>query len=247
MGRFRASGRHGTRKANPRNLAPRGDSRKEKGPGDYPGPLDWWRWRESNPRPKALHPRLYMLSPPFVLGLRKHGVRSTPQDTPARSCFRLAGRRRKPFRDDDPTSTSTDTSGFGAYALSGESVDVVVGVCGFAAGLTRKAAPSACARQFRNPRRSQDTPGSAVVVERLTRPVWVRAGGAARGRRRCPACGRACVQASLLRWRRARCFSRCQSLSRALSRLSCSCLPLASASSSLTLLDFQYIAVGTSV
>src|SRR3546814_4801192 len=30
-------------------------------------------------------------------------------------------------RDDDPTSTSTGTGGFGAYALSGESVVVVVG------------------------------------------------------------------------------------------------------------------------
>src|SRR5690606_19356705 len=27
----------------------------------------WWRRRESNPRPQALRPRLYMLSPPFVL------------------------------------------------------------------------------------------------------------------------------------------------------------------------------------
>ena len=72
-----------------------------------------------------------MLSSPFVLGLRKHGVRSTPQDIPALSRFRLAGRRRKPSRDSDPTSTSTGTSGFGAYALSGESVDVVVGVAVF--------------------------------------------------------------------------------------------------------------------
>src|SRR3546814_6439385 len=46
--------------------------------------------------------------------------------------------------DDDPTSTSKGTSGFGAYALSGESVDVVVGVWFFAAGLSRKATPSAC-------------------------------------------------------------------------------------------------------
>ena len=42
----------------------------------------WWRWRESNPRPKALHPRPYMLSSPFGLALRQHGVRSTPQDQP---------------------------------------------------------------------------------------------------------------------------------------------------------------------
>ncbi len=42
--------------------------------------------------------------------------------TPARQA---ADRRRS--RDSDPTSTSTSTSGFGAYALSGESVVVVVG------------------------------------------------------------------------------------------------------------------------
>jgi len=27
----------------------------------------WWRWRESNPRPKALNARIYMLSSPFDL------------------------------------------------------------------------------------------------------------------------------------------------------------------------------------
>ena len=85
----------------------------------------------------------------------------------------LAGRRQGRFRDDDPTSTSTGTSGFGAYALSGESVDVVVGVWVFAAGLTRKATPSACAERFRDPRRSQCTPGKC----RYRRP------GQYRGRR----------------------------------------------------------------
>ena len=54
-------------------------------------------------------------------------------------------------------------------------------------------------------------------------------------------------QASLLCRRMTRCFSRCQSRSFAVSRLSCSCLPLARAISSLTLLPFQYIAVGTMV
>src|SRR5690606_42098045 len=65
---------------------------------------------------------------------------------------------------DDPTSTSTGTGGFGAYALSGESVVVVVGNYEFAAGLTRKAAPSACARRFRDPRRSQCTPGLSITL-----------------------------------------------------------------------------------
>src|SRR3546814_16545675 len=71
--------------------------------------------------------------------------------------------------DDDPTSTSKGTSGFGAYALSGESVDVVVGVWFFAAGLSRKATPSACARRFRNPRRSQCTPGNVDLAWRIDR------------------------------------------------------------------------------
>ncbi len=70
-----------------------------------------------------------------------------------------AGGRRGRSRDNDPTSTSTGTSGFGAYALSGESVVVVVGNYKFAAGLTRKAAPSACTKLSHYPRRSQDTPG----------------------------------------------------------------------------------------
>src|SRR5690606_25026473 len=78
---------------------------------------------------------------------------------------RLTGRRRDLSLDDDPTSTSKGTSGFGAYALSGESVDVVVGVWIFAAGFTRKATPSACARRFRNPRRSQCTPGNVDFAD----------------------------------------------------------------------------------
>src|SRR5690606_14192346 len=84
-GRFGTSEGDGTRRANPRNPAPRGDSRKEKGPGDYPGPWCWWRWAESNRRPKALHPRHYMLSPPLDLGPRQHGVRSAPGTQPVSS------------------------------------------------------------------------------------------------------------------------------------------------------------------
>ena len=44
---------------------------------------DWWRWAESNRRPKELHPRHYMLSSLFDLDLRQHDVRSTPSATPA--------------------------------------------------------------------------------------------------------------------------------------------------------------------
>src|SRR5690606_24079216 len=87
----------------------------------------WWRWRELNPRPKALHPQYYMLSPPLDLVPEQHGVRSASRDQPVSS----TGADRRPprldSRNNDPTSTSTGTSGFGAYALSGESVVVVVG------------------------------------------------------------------------------------------------------------------------
>jgi hypothetical protein len=65
--RFGASGCDGTRRADTRNPASRGDSRKEKGPGDYPGPSDWWRRRESNPRPRDLRLWLYMRIRVFVL------------------------------------------------------------------------------------------------------------------------------------------------------------------------------------
>lgn len=76
----------------------------------------------------------------------------------------LTGRRRHLSRDNDPTSTSTGTSGFGAYALSGESVDVVVGVWVFAAGLSRKATPSACAVRSRNPPSKPVHPRETVDV-----------------------------------------------------------------------------------
>src|SRR4249919_1624259 len=89
--------------------------------------LKWWSWRELNPRPRALYLRHYMLSSLLILVCRQHNVRGTPSDTPAKFRHRLAGRRRCRFRDNDLTSTSTGTSGFRAYALSGESVVVVVG------------------------------------------------------------------------------------------------------------------------
>jgi len=82
---FRADRQDGIRKPNGRNPAWRGDFRQEKGPGDYPDPCDWWRWRELNPRPKALHPRHYMLSPPLDLVPRQHGVQSAPGNQPVSS------------------------------------------------------------------------------------------------------------------------------------------------------------------
>src|SRR5690606_34623471 len=84
-GRFGTSEGDGTRRANPRNPAPRGNSRKEKGPGDYPGPLDWWRWAELNRRPKVLGLRHYMLSSPLVLVPWQHDVLSAPRDMPVES------------------------------------------------------------------------------------------------------------------------------------------------------------------
>src|SRR5690606_36521319 len=72
-----------------------------------------------------------------------------------------------------------------AYALSGGSVDVVVGVWFFAAGFTRKAAPSACARRFRNPRRSQCTPGNVDHADLASIGAGAprASGGRMRGRR----------------------------------------------------------------
>jgi len=42
----------------------------------------WWRWRELNPRPKALGARYYMLSSSLNLVRRQHDVRSAPEDQP---------------------------------------------------------------------------------------------------------------------------------------------------------------------
>ena len=44
--------------------------------------FNWWRWAESNRRPKALHLRYYMLSSPLGLVPWQHGVRSAPWDQP---------------------------------------------------------------------------------------------------------------------------------------------------------------------
>jgi len=87
----------------------------------------WWRWRELNPRPKAIDAQSYMLSPPLDLVIRQHGVRSAPVDQSGRFRRALSDRRFGLSPDNDGTSTSKGTSGFPAYALSGESVVVVVG------------------------------------------------------------------------------------------------------------------------
>ena len=115
--------------------------KKKAGINKDPGFQVWWRWAESNRRPKALHARHYMLSPLFDLGWRQHNVRSTPTPIPAKFEPRLAGRRRGLSCDDDPTSTSTGTSGFRAYALSGESVVVVVGNYEFCSWISEESYP----------------------------------------------------------------------------------------------------------
>ena len=74
----------------------------------------WWRWRESNPRPKVLHPRLYMHSSPFDLIRRQHDVRSTPPDQHIRLTVDRCAASQWRSRDNDLTSTSTGTSGFRA-------------------------------------------------------------------------------------------------------------------------------------
>lgn len=38
----------------------------------------WWRWRESNPRPKAIDAQYYMLSSLFDLVFRQYSVRNAP-------------------------------------------------------------------------------------------------------------------------------------------------------------------------
>ena len=54
-----------TRNADSQNPAPRGDFGQEKGPGEYPGPGDWWSWGELNPRPQIFLVQFYMFSDLF--------------------------------------------------------------------------------------------------------------------------------------------------------------------------------------
>ncbi len=55
----------------------------EKNPTGEGWVCDWWRWGELNPRPKALHPRHYMLSSPLDLAPGQHGARSASGGQPA--------------------------------------------------------------------------------------------------------------------------------------------------------------------
>lgn len=53
----------------------------------------WWRWRESNPRPKAIDAQYYMLSSPFDLVFRQYDVRNAPVDQSEK--FRHSSVRRR--------------------------------------------------------------------------------------------------------------------------------------------------------
>jgi len=92
----------------------RATSKKQKGHLSAALLLFWWRRRELNPRPKALRARRYMLSTLFDLVLRQHNVQGAPRNQPLSFSYQPKGAGIKRSRDNDPTSTSTGTSGFGA-------------------------------------------------------------------------------------------------------------------------------------
>src|ERR1700744_1136110 len=81
--------------------------------------VDWWRWRESNPRPKAFNAQFYMLSSPLNLGRRQYGVLNAPTTYPVLSSSRPTGGNRGRSHDNDPTPTSMSTRSVRARALSG--------------------------------------------------------------------------------------------------------------------------------
>lgn len=68
-----------------------------------PRTLVWWRWAESNRRPKALYPRPYMLIRSLGLVPGQHDRQSAPGDQPALFNRRLTGSHHRRFRDGDPT------------------------------------------------------------------------------------------------------------------------------------------------
>jgi hypothetical protein len=76
--------------------------------------FNWWRRRESNPRPEALDPQHYMLSAPFDLALWQHGAQSAPEGQPTFFNPLPAGGSGGRSCDIDPDSTGTGTSGSGA-------------------------------------------------------------------------------------------------------------------------------------
>ena len=83
-GRFGRLAKSAGFRRNPQQHAGTGAIRQEKTPTENGWGFGyWWRWRELNPRPKALDARYYMLS--SVLGLvhRQHTAPSAPINQPA--------------------------------------------------------------------------------------------------------------------------------------------------------------------
>ncbi len=66
---------------------------KRKGPPCGSPFFGWWRWRESNPRPKAIDAQYYMLSSLFDLVFRQYSVRNAPVDQSEK--FRPSSVRRR--------------------------------------------------------------------------------------------------------------------------------------------------------
>lgn len=192
------------------------------------GPLYVVGRRESNPRPKALRARRYMLVTLFGLIRRQHNVRGAPPDQPLGFDPRPKG-----AGADDPVIVTLHPR---ARAQVGSGL-----------GLKR---PERRRRRSRlvfchRINEEDDALGMLPATSRPPskpgrprgRPMVVAIVAKIKSRR----------QASRFLARIARCFSRCQSRSRSLSRLSCSCLPRATPRSSLTWLFFQYMASGTRV
>ena len=214
----------------------------------------WWRRRELNPRPKALRARRYMLVTLFGLVRRQHNVRGAPSDQPLGFDPRPKG-----AGADDPVIVTLHPrartqvgSGPGlkrpgrrrrrSRLVFCHRINEEDDALGMLPAASRP--PSKPSR----PRGGQMVAAAGAEIKRVyTAPTPGRGAGARHGMRPALACRSRPAQAWRFLARITRCFSRFQSRSRSLSRLSCSCLPRATPRSSLTRLCFQYIASGTSV
>ncbi|AXI84381.1 hypothetical protein AF72_07095 [Xylella taiwanensis] len=91
-------------RTNPREHAGTGVIWQEKNPNrERLGFSDWWRWAESNRRPKVLHPRPYMLILPLNLAAGQHDRQSAPGNQSAGFNGWWADGQHQRFRDDDST------------------------------------------------------------------------------------------------------------------------------------------------
>ena len=209
----------------------------------------WWRRRESNPRPKALRARRYMLVTLFNLVRRQHNVRSTPPNQPLGFDPQPKG-----AGADDPVIMTLHPR---AQAQVGSGL-----------GLKR---PERRRRRSRLSfcHRINEEDDALGMLQTTSRPPSkpCRPRGSQMVAARRPEIKAALVKtaatdgrfsilaiaedrkshASRFFARMTRCFSRFQSRSFSVSRLSCSCLPRATPRSSLTRLLFQYSASGMSV